>query len=100
MRTPAKFSLPLGLTMAAGVLSATAFVPPAEAASVTACSRYGKGCVTAPVRRTKYGQEVRFPGGTWVDCAGDCREKLRDESIDFWDTHKPENNGGGGGNRN
>ena len=67
----------------------------AAAETVTACSRYGKGCVTAPVRRTKDGAEVRVPGGSWIGCSGDCREKLRDESIDFWDTHKPEGNGGG-----
>ncbi len=68
-----------------------------SAETVTACSRYGKGCVTASVRRTRNGAEVRFPGGSWIGCSGDCREKLRDESIDFWDTHKPENSGGGGG---
>jgi uncharacterized membrane protein len=67
----------------------------ASAETVTACSRYGKGCVTAPVRRSRYGSEVRFPGGSWIGCSGDCREKLRDESIDFWDTHKPEGRGGG-----
>jgi hypothetical protein len=27
---------------------------------------------------------VRLPGGTWIDCAGDCRDKLRAETIDFW----------------
>ena len=68
----------------------------AAAETVTACSRYGKGCITAPVRRSRNGAEVRFPGGSWIGCSGDCREKLRDESIDFWDTHKPEGNGGGG----
>ena len=85
-----------------GFLVATAFfsLPATEAAaeSVTACSRYGKGCVTAPVRRTRFGAEVRFPGGTWIGCSGDCREKLRDESIDFWDTHRPETGQGGGRN--
>lgn len=86
-----------GLVLAA-LQCAPGFVASASAESVTACSRFGKGCVTAPVRRTKQGLEVRFPGGTWIGCSGDCREKLRDEHLDFWDTHKPEN--GNGGNRN
>ena len=72
------------------------FATPAEAASVTACSRYGKGCITAPVRRVANGiTEVRLPHGTWIGCAGDCREKLRDETLDFWDAHRPEFGGSG-----
>ncbi len=92
------FPLNVGLVIA-GVTAlqfAPAYNTEADAASVTACSRYGKGCITAPVRRTRTELQVRFPGGTWVGCAGDCREKLRDESLDFWDTHKPENGRGGG----
>ena len=103
MRTIARTSLPLSLGIALATAAVAQFAPqfasPASAESVTACSRYGKGCITAPVRRTRQGLEVRFPGGTWVGCSGDCREKLRDESIDFWDTHRPET-GNGGGNRN
>ena len=95
-----KLTLSLSMSVGAAAVVLPVLHSSAEAASVTACSRYGKGCVTAPVRRTRVGLEVRFPGGTWVDCAGDCREKLRDESIDFWDTHKPETNGGSGGNKN
>lgn len=91
-------ALGIGLTLAALQVS-PGFIAPAVADSITACSRYGKGCVTAPVRRTRQGLEVRFPNGTWINCSGDCREKLRDEHLDFWDTHKPENSGAGG-NRN
>ncbi len=100
MRRTFKATWPLrvgfGFAATAIVQLAPSFNTEAAAESVTACSRYGKGCITAPVRRTRVGAEVRFPGGTWVGCAGDCREKLRDESIDFWDTHKPETGQGGG----
>ena len=100
MRLQAKTTLPLCFGLVVLGVAGMQFMPPfnsaADAASVTACSRYGKGCVTAPVRRTRTELEVRFPNGTWVGCAGDCREKLRDESIDFWDTHRPENGGGNG----
>lgn len=29
--------------------------------------------------------EVRLPGGTWIDCRGDCRATLRREHLDFWE---------------
>jgi hypothetical protein len=56
--------------------------------SVTGCSRYGRGCVSGPTRRGQYEREVRLPGGTWYGCAGDCRDKLRAETVDFWDEHQ------------
>lgn len=72
-------------------LGATPNESPASAAdrkeprAVTACSRYGNGCYQAPVRRTPTGFEMRLKGGTWIDCRGDCREALREETVDFWD---------------
>jgi hypothetical protein len=100
MRARSAFATALGLGLAVTTLQLVpGYITSAAAESVTACSRYGKGCITAPVRRTRQGLEVRFPGGTWINCSGDCREKLRDEHLDFWDTHKPENSGNGG-NRN
>lgn len=87
----------IGLILTA-IQVAPGFITSASADSVTACSRYGKGCITAPVRRTRQGLEVRFPNGTWIGCAGDCREKLRDEHLDFWDTHRPETGQGGARN--
>ena len=57
-----------------------------SAGSVTACSHYGKGCITAPVRRGRVETEVRMPGGTWIGCKLDCRETLREEAIDFFET--------------
>jgi hypothetical protein len=60
--------------------------PGREAGMVTACSLYGKGCVTAPTRRGRIEQEVRLPGGVWSGCKRDCRQTLREESVDFFET--------------
>lgn len=54
--------------------------------TVTACSRYGNGCVTGPTRPSRFDREVRMPGGTWIACKLDCRETLREETVDFFDT--------------
>lgn len=54
---------------------------------VTAESRYGPREIAAPVRRGRYGLEVRLPGGSWVDCRDSCSEVLRRETIDFWENH-------------
>ncbi len=51
---------------------------------VTGCSRFGKGCITAPTRPGRFGPEVRLPGGTWISCKLDCPTTLRDETVDFW----------------
>jgi hypothetical protein len=72
-------------------LGAGATAPPADAGgrdkgSIVACSRFGNGCYRAPVRQGKWGAEMRLKGGTWIDCRGDCRETLREETVDFWET--------------
>ncbi len=41
-------------------------------------------CTTGAVRQTTLGRQVQLPGGSWVDCAGDCRQKLRIKTVDFW----------------
>jgi hypothetical protein len=53
---------------------------------VTAVSAYHgpNTSISAPTRPSRWGREVRLPGGSWIDCAGDCREKLRETTIDFW----------------
>ena len=65
---------------------------PARAATpstsqVTGCSRHGHGCVTAAVRVARRGFEVRLPSGGWIACRGDCRDTLREETVDFWESH-------------
>ena len=79
------FAMPAALAL----LGALALPPAAQAhdrGGVKACSNYGNGCYRAPVRRSKWGHEMRLKGGTWIDCRGDCRQTLREETIDFWET--------------
>ena len=65
----------------------------AQRAEVTSCSRYGNGCASAPVRAGRFGIEMRLKGGTWIDCKSDCRQTLREETVDFWDTQREKNGG-------
>lgn len=60
--------------------------PSSEPGTVTACSRYGKGCITGPTRPGRFDREVRLPGGSWISCKRDCRETLREETLDFFET--------------
>ncbi len=54
---------------------------------VTAESRWGHGTASGPVRRGKWGWQVRLPGGTWVDCVrNNCSETLRLQSLDVFET--------------
>lgn len=82
-----------GLACASLLALLLAGVGPAPAAgthdgqrAVTACSRHGNGCLTTPVRMSAFGAELRLPSGTWIGCKGDCRETLRQEAIDIWET--------------
>ena len=75
-------------TLVAPLLASTAQAARRDGDRVTGCSRYGRGCVSGPIRPARFGQEVRLPGGTWYPCAGDCRETLRAETVDFWDEHQ------------
>src|SRR5262245_54740911 len=60
-----------------------------ELAYVTAESRYGSQTITAPVRYGNRGRlEVRLPGGTWIECGRSCRDTLRRETIDFWQSRQ------------
>ena len=52
--------------------------------TVSSCSNFGKGCATAAVRSNRGRTELRLPGGTWIDCAGNCKDRLRVETVDFW----------------
>jgi hypothetical protein len=60
--------------------------PQRQAASVRVCSLYGKGCISAPVRPGQFDYEVRLPGGTWISCARDCKQTLREQTVDFFET--------------
>lgn len=65
-----------------------------DSGTVTACSRYGNGCVSGPTRQGPVEREVRMPGGTWIGCKRDCRETLREETVDFFDTLRERAPGG------
>jgi hypothetical protein len=45
----------------------------------------GGQVVTGPVRPGKWGDQVRTPGGNWVDCEITCEYTLRRLTVDFWD---------------
>lgn len=48
-------------------------------------SNYGGKRVAAPVRAAPLGDQVRLPGGSWIDCEITCEYTLRRVSIDFWE---------------
>jgi hypothetical protein len=80
-----KFIAAIGLATAA----AFALALPAQANDkkygVAACSKNNTtNCKTGAVQNYNMGQKVRLPGGTWVDCAGDCQDELRQKTVDFW----------------
>jgi hypothetical protein len=54
--------------------------------AVTACSRYGNGCRTAPLRRAAYDYEYRLPNGTWMPCRQSCKDAFREDVIDYLET--------------
>ncbi len=63
---------------------------------VTAVSNYDVNeRITAPVRRTRLGDQVKLPGGPWVYCEVTCRYTLRRQTIDFWNTLSEEAGDGG-----
>lgn len=64
-----------------------------DGSSVTACSRYGNGCYSAPTRYGRFGREMRLKGGTWIDCKGSCNDTLREETVDFWETLRERSGG-------
>ena len=55
-------------------------------ADVTACSRYSNGCYTAPLVSSRHGRQLVLHHGTRIDCGRDCKNTLREATVDFWDT--------------
>ncbi|MEZ5844067.1 MAG: hypothetical protein R3D27_10115 [Hyphomicrobiaceae bacterium] len=84
-----RFRLAVALLAAALTLSSLAEARPRYREPVpqyvVAESRFGHGTVSAPVRMTSKGPQVRLPGGTWIYCRRSCTETLRVESVDFWE---------------
>jgi len=52
---------------------------------VTAYASTGGQSVTAPVRKGRFGDQVRTPGGNWYDCEITCEYTLRRLTVDFWE---------------
>ena len=52
---------------------------------VRAEATIGGRSVVAPVRPGRWGDQVRLPGGAWVDCEITCEYTLRRQTVDFWD---------------
>ena len=74
--------------VAAGSAAAQSQGREQPSASVRVCSTYNNGCTSAPVRRGRNGNQIRLPSGTWIDCRGSCRDTLREETLDFWETQR------------
>jgi len=56
---------------------------------VTACSKNGHfTCYTAELRSNRLGGQLVLNRGTVIDCGSDCRDTLRRETVDFWDTQR------------
>lgn len=83
MRWPALFIVPLVALFGTDEADARSDRAPK---SVKACSHHGNGCLVAPVRKGRFGLEARLKSGTWIDCRGDCREAIRQDVLDFWET--------------
>ncbi|WP_088342543.1 MULTISPECIES: hypothetical protein [Rhodomicrobium] len=80
-----------------GAASLTAFAK-TNYDTVTVTGDFKDQRITAPVRIRENGaRHVRIPGGGWVDCASDCKQTLRDATVDFWGAQDEEIGGGGGG---
>jgi hypothetical protein len=48
-------------------------------------SNYGSRRAVAPVRQGPMGEQVRLPGGAWIDCEITCEYTLRRTTVDFWE---------------
>jgi hypothetical protein len=73
--------LALGVVTGADAADRTR-APPGQ---VTSCSNHGHGCYSGPVRQGPRGLEFRMPGGTWLPCRGNCKDAMREETVDFWE---------------
>ncbi|MGH1420028.1 MAG: hypothetical protein ACRBCJ_14320 [Hyphomicrobiaceae bacterium] len=87
---------PFGLLLTAVIMAATTSLPfdyaeagrryrgsnGLEAGFVTAHSRYTSSQISAPVRRSRLGPQVRLPSGYWTYCRTSCSETLRVKTID------------------
>jgi hypothetical protein len=85
----AALAIAIGMSAASSVADAEPYRRYARSDSMPAYvvgeSRYGHGSVTGPVRMGRTGPQVRLPGGNWIDCARNCADTLRRETVDIWE---------------
>jgi len=60
---------------------------------ITVQSNFTADTATAPVRRARYGWEVRLPSGMWIPCEFNCHYTLRNNTVDFWERFNQNANG-------
>ncbi len=60
---------------------------------ITVQSNFTADTATAPVRRARYGWEVRLPSGMWIPCEFNCHYTLRNNTVDFWERFNQNSNG-------
>ena len=51
---------------------------------ITAQSQFDFRTVSGPVRPGPVGDQVRLPGGTWLNCEYSCAYTLRSNTLDFF----------------
>lgn len=89
MQRTLTFALVMGLAAAPLVAADAAGARELRRSSgtVTACSERGHfDCYTARVVQSPVGRKMVLKHGTVIDCGYDCRDTLRRETVDFWDT--------------
>ena len=52
---------------------------------ITAQSQFDFRTISAPVRSGPNGDQVRLPGGTWINCEYTCAYTLRSSTLDFFE---------------
>ena len=51
---------------------------------ITAESQFDFRTISAPIRSGPVGDQVRLPGGTWLNCEYSCEYTLRANTLDFF----------------
>jgi len=84
-------------TILGGIMAASLFATlavPADAGRrghqddyrwITAESQFDFRTISAPVRPGPTGDQVRLPGGTWLNCEYSCAYTLRSNTLDFFE---------------
>ena len=89
----AKYSQMHKVKMISGLIALLGLIAwnaaPAEAGRggyrwITAQSEFDFRTVSGPIRPGPNGNQVRLPGGTWLNCEYSCEYTLRSNTLDFF----------------